>query len=59
MKDESLEAAERRWRNKTLYRRRKSSGWHVLVWLLLLCFAVILVSLFVVSGDAPLIDFFL
>jgi cobalamin biosynthesis protein CobD/CbiB len=58
MKGKSLEAAERRWRNKTLFHRSRSSGWHVLAWLLFVV-ATVLLSLLVVSGDAPLFDSFL
>jgi hypothetical protein len=55
MKNESLDAAERRWRNKTLYRKGRSRGWYRLAWLLLVV-AVTLATLLVVSGEAPLVD---
>jgi putative copper export protein len=59
MKEESLEAAERRWRNKTLYRSKRPSNWSILVWLLLLLVGVLLATLFLLSGDVSLVDSFL
>jgi hypothetical protein len=58
MKGESFEAAERRWRGKSLFRKKRANGWHIFAWLVLLTVAA-LVTLFAISRDAPLFGYLL